>query len=161
MPILSGTLTKGRDNRWKSRYACRLTTEIQRNRGRQASKPVRLITCAPSLVQFTVSEPDLEEIMAALRCFDSIQMQLPCKGGCSPDYCASSQSRSLKQLGPGLAERSPAARYKRLRGPVALLLPLSSSTHFHPQASWDATMQGKRPSALSSCAALCAPAQHD
>ena len=46
--------------------------------GRSSLQPV---CCAPSLVQFTVSEPDLEEIMAALRCFDPIQMQLPWRRG--------------------------------------------------------------------------------
>ena len=80
-------------------------TKAVSRRNRSDSQPAR-----PLLVQFSLSEPDLEEIMAALRCFDSIQMQLPCKGGCSPDYCASSQSRSLKQLRAGLTEQSPAAR---------------------------------------------------
>ena len=46
--------------------------------GRSSLQPV---CCAPSLVQFTVSEPDLEEIMAAFRCFDPIQMQLPWRRG--------------------------------------------------------------------------------
>ena len=46
--------------------------------GRSSLQPV---CCAPSLVQFTVSEPDLEEIMAALRCFDPVQMQLPWRWG--------------------------------------------------------------------------------
>ena len=53
--------------------------------GRSSLQPV---CCAPSLVQFTVSEPDLEEIMAAFRRFDPIQMQLPWRelGGCSPEW---------------------------------------------------------------------------
>ena len=53
--------------------------------GRSSLLPV---CCAPSFVQFTVSEPDLEEIMAAFRCFDPIQMQLPWRnwGGCSPEW---------------------------------------------------------------------------
>ena len=37
--------------------------------GRSSLQPV---CCAPSFVQFTVSEPDPEEIMAAFRCFDPI-----------------------------------------------------------------------------------------
>ena len=37
--------------------------------GRSSLQPAR---CAPSFVQFTVSEPELEEIMAAFRRFDSI-----------------------------------------------------------------------------------------
>ena len=51
--------------------------------GRSSLQPAR---CAPSFVQFTVSEPDLEEIMAAFRCFDTIQMQLPWRelGGVQP-----------------------------------------------------------------------------
>ena len=51
--------------------------------GRSSLQPAR---CAPSFVQFTVSEPDLEEIMAALRRFDTIQMQLPWRelGGVQP-----------------------------------------------------------------------------
>ena len=51
--------------------------------GRSSLQPV---CCAPSLVQFTVSEPDPEEIMAAFRCFDPIQMQLPWRepGGVQP-----------------------------------------------------------------------------
>ena len=50
------------------------------------SKRVEDSSCAPSLVQFTVSEPDPEEIMAAFRCFDPIQMQLPWRelGGVQP-----------------------------------------------------------------------------
>ena len=39
--------------------------------GRSSLQPAR---CAPSLVQFTVSEPDLEEVMAAFRRFDTIQI---------------------------------------------------------------------------------------
>ena len=46
--------------------------------GRSSLQPAR---CAPSFVQFTVSEPDLEEIMAAFRRFDPIQMQLPWRRG--------------------------------------------------------------------------------
>ena len=52
--------------------------------GRSSLQPV---CCAPSLVQFTVSEPDLKEIMAAFRGFDPVQMQLPWRrGGCSPEW---------------------------------------------------------------------------
>ena len=46
--------------------------------GRSSLQPV---CCAPSLVQFTVSEPDLEEVMAAFRRFDPVQMQLPWRRG--------------------------------------------------------------------------------
>ena len=51
--------------------------------GRSSLQPV---CCAPSFVQFTVSEPDLEEIMAAFQRFDTIQMQLPWRvlGGVQP-----------------------------------------------------------------------------
>ena len=51
--------------------------------GRSSLQPV---CCAPSFVQFTVSEPDPEEIMAAFRRFDPIQMQLPWRelGGVQP-----------------------------------------------------------------------------
>ena len=51
--------------------------------GRSSLQPV---CCAPSFVQFTVSEPDLEEIMAAFRYFDPVQMQLPWRelGGVQP-----------------------------------------------------------------------------
>ena len=49
--------------------------------GRSSLQPAR---CAPSFVQFTVSEPELEEIMAAFRCFDTIQMQLPWRRGGQP-----------------------------------------------------------------------------
>ena len=83
------------------------------------------------------------------------------KPGCIPDYCASSHAKSLKQLRPGLTEQSRAGRRQRQRAPFALLIRFSSFTLFHAQENWDAPMQGKRPSALSNCAALCAPAQHD
>ena len=46
--------------------------------GRSSLQPV---CCAPSLVQFTVSEPDMEGGMAAFRRFDSVQMQLPWRWG--------------------------------------------------------------------------------
>ena len=51
--------------------------------GRSSLQPV---CCAPSFVQFTVSEPELEGGMAAFRCFDTIQMQLPWRelGGVQP-----------------------------------------------------------------------------
>ena len=51
--------------------------------GRSSLQPV---CCAPSFVQFTVSEPDPEEIMAAFRCFDAIQMQLPRCEVCLPEW---------------------------------------------------------------------------
>ncbi len=51
--------------------------------GRSSLQPV---CCAPSFVQFTVSEPDLEGGMAAYRCFDPVQMQLPWRRGCSPEW---------------------------------------------------------------------------
>ena len=81
--------------------------------------------------------------------------------GRMPDYCASSKARTLKQLRPGMTEQSRAECEYRQRAPFALLIPFSSSTLFHPQENWDAPMQGKRASALSNWAALCAPAQHD
>ena len=49
--------------------------------GRSSLQPA---CCAPSFVQFTVSEPDLEEIMAAFRRFDPVQMQLPWRRGGAP-----------------------------------------------------------------------------
>ena len=60
-----------------------------------------------------------------------------------------------------MTEQSRAECECRQRAPFALLIPFSSSTLFYPQENWDALMQGSRASALSSWAALCAPAQHD
>ena len=52
----------------------------------QERSSLQPVCCAPSLVQFTVSEPDMEEIMAAFRRFDPVQMQLPWRelGGVQP-----------------------------------------------------------------------------
>ena len=58
-----------------------------RNIGRQASKPVRFTACAPTFVQISMSEPELEGGRAAFRRFDPVQMQLPWRrGGCSPEW---------------------------------------------------------------------------
>ena len=53
------------------------------------------------------------------------------KEGCIPDYCASSKAKRLKQLRPGLTERSRAECRHRQRPPFGLLNPFSASTPFH------------------------------
>ena len=48
-----------------------------------------------------------------------------------PDCCAYSKAKLLKQLRPGLTERSRAACGHRQGIPFGLLIPFSSSTPFH------------------------------
>ena len=64
-----------------------------------------------------------------------------------PDCCASSKAKRLKQLKPGSTEQSRAERLQRLRVPFGLLIPLSSSTPFHPHKSLGCT--GARESRVS------------
>ena len=51
--------------------------------------------------------------------------------GCIPDSCASGKAKRLKQLRPGLTERSRAECRHRQGIPFGLLIPFSSSTPFH------------------------------
>ncbi len=51
--------------------------------------------------------------------------------GCIPDSCASGKAKRLKQLRPGLTERSRAECRHRQGIPFGLLNPFSSSTPFH------------------------------
>ena len=73
-----------------------MATEIRRNIGRQLSKPVGFLACVPSFVQFSMSDPYLEEIMAAFRCFDPILDAIALRQGVHPRFLHEGERCKLK-----------------------------------------------------------------